>query len=74
MHASTALWSSALDRGENAAVVQTYSSGLCPEFLRGRAADIDPDEPVNMSSLLALECTQASAQRFCLKDLALKNM
>merc|ERR1719331_1174570 len=36
--------------------------------------DIDPDEPSNMPSLLALELTQASPQRFFLKDVASANM
>ena len=36
--------------------------------------DIDPDDPVNMSSLLALDWTQAAPQRFRLNDDACKNI
>ena len=36
--------------------------------------DIDPNEPENMSVLLALELTQAEPQRFCLYDDASKNI
>ena len=36
--------------------------------------DIDPDEPANMSFLLALDRTQAASQSFCLNDIACKNM
>ena len=55
-HASKARLSSALE--ENVAVaVHTVR-------------DIDPDEPVNMSFLLAFELTQAAPQSFWLNDTA----
>ena len=40
----------------------------------GEDPDIDPDDPVNMSYLLASEWTQAAPQSFCLNDAAWKNM
>ena len=36
--------------------------------------DIDPDEPVNMSVLLAFELTQSTPHNFCLNDNASKNI
>ena len=36
--------------------------------------DIDPDESVNMSILLAFERTQPAPQSLCLNDAASKNM
>ena len=36
--------------------------------------DIDPEEPSNMSVLVASDRTQASPQRFCLNDAACKNI
>ena len=36
--------------------------------------DIDPDEPSNMQSLLALELSQAAPQSFCLKDVVSANL
>ena len=36
--------------------------------------DIDPDEPANMRVLSAFELNQAAPQRFCLKDVAWKNI
>ena len=59
-HASTAHWSSKYLRGENALRLQT-------------ADDIDPDEPTNMSRLVAFERTQAP-QSLCEKDVAPANM
>ena len=35
---------------------------------------MDPDEPTNMSSLVALEVTQAFPQRLCLNDAAPLNI
>ena len=36
--------------------------------------DIDPDEPENMSVLLAVDRTQASPQSVCSNDVAYENM
>ena len=36
--------------------------------------DIDADEPSNIASLLAFECTQAAVQRLCLKFVVPKNI
>ena len=36
--------------------------------------DIDPDEPENMSILLAVDSTQAAPQSFCLNDVAYENI
>ena len=52
-YASTALWSSALDCGENA-------PGGLHNF-----GDMDPDEPSNIWILLAFESTQAALQSWC---------
>ena len=38
------------------------------------SADIDPDDPLNIKSLSALEWTQACPQSARLKDSAFKNM
>ena len=64
-YSSTALFSSALDRGENTrfevVIVQTVD-------------DIDPDVPANMIVFFAFECTHAPPQSFRLKNVAPQNM
>ena len=46
----------------------------CAEVDVHPVCNIDPDDPSNISSLLALDWTQASPQSWCLKDFALANM
>ena len=36
--------------------------------------DIDPNEPSNMPVLIAIEWTQPAPHRFCVKDLAFRNI
>ena len=60
--------SSRSDNGRRACVVAGVGSGL------HSARDIDPDEPVNMSILLAFDEIQAVPQSVCLNDSASSNM
>ena len=46
----------------------------CDETVVHTVDDIDPDEPLNMSVLLALDLTHVAPQSFRLNDAASKNM
>ena len=69
-----AILGSLLDCGENATVVALLSSFLeCGEnatVVVHAVVDTDPEEPANMSLLLAFVWTQAVPQSFCVKDVA----
>ena len=52
----------------------TYCRVLCVVANVHTVRDIDPDEPLNMSFLLALDWTQAAPQSSCLNDVASPNI
>ena len=68
----TALLSSALDCGENTAMVAGVVPGVT--LIQHAVLAIDPDDASNIFSLLAFEQTHAALQSVCLNDTDLANM
>ena len=69
-YASMALLSSGFDRGENTAANVVAKMGGDEQSV----CAIEPNEPSNMTFLLAFELTQEAPQICCLKDVAPMNM
>ena len=62
--------SSDFDRGENIGLLVVTAEEKDVHTVR----EIDPNDPTNISFLLAFEWTQAALQSFCVNEAALLNM